>query len=142
MTTAWQNGLKLIRERAYWDAHEQLEQVWHATSEGQARDATQALIQFAAAAYKIDQARQGRAPESMQRGMGKLIDRALALLDGTSVERVGWNAVALARALEELDEVRLGWKRGSSICATADEASEVAARLVDALDGVGEDSST
>jgi predicted metal-dependent hydrolase len=133
MTNSWEKGLRLVREGAYWEAHEALEARWHATDKGCARDAIQALIQFAAAAYKIEQAREGRAPESMQRGMAKLIDRALSLVDGSTIQQVGWEVDALAAALRELDGVRGQWVAGASNAVVAEQAHEVATRLVDTL---------
>lgn len=131
----WATGLSLIESGAYWEAHEALESLWHDTDAQVRSDAIQALIQFAAAAYKIEQARDGRGESSMQRGMGKLIKKALALLSGASSVDAGMDVDALERALREMEVVREQWVRGGTAERAAAAARDVASVLVDRMRG-------
>jgi hypothetical protein len=128
----FEEGLALIDEGAYWDAHEALEVAWLSLPGGAERDATQALIQFAAAAYKIEQAREGRETASMQRGMQKLIASARSLLDADTSD-VSWNVDALRSAIDDLDGVRRGWEQHHDESLASQRAAATAAELVAAL---------
>lgn len=125
----WRRGLELIEKGEYWAAHEALEVVWLGEPDGATRDAVQSLIQFAAAAHKLEQTRRGRSPESMQRGMEKLISRAMRLIESSDGARPSWNVDALREALEELDEVRRAWCRHGSVDRAGQRADEIARRL-------------
>lgn len=128
----FEEGLRLIREGAYWEAHEALEQIWKSAPAGPGREAIQALIQFAAAAYKIDQARDGRDPDSMRRGMAKLVESARSRLDEERA-MVSWDVAALREALDHIDTVRDEWSGHGDADIAGQEARQVALSLVAAL---------
>lgn len=128
----FEEGLRLIREGEYWEAHESLEELWTRAPEGAEREAMQALIQFAAAAYKIDQVDDGRDPESMRRGMAKLVESAISRLDEAGAQ-VAWDVTALREALGRIDTVREEWSRHGDVDRARHQARQVALTLVERL---------
>lgn len=138
MHNEWRNGIEDLESGEFWEAHESWEAVWHALPESAARETTQALIQFAAACYKVRQADEGRSREEMQRGMRGLIERARGHLESAGAlgsPHPSWEPARLEEALDQLDDVLEEWQSGAAQSSVANDvqgaADDLAAHLRD-----------
>ncbi|MFB6372923.1 MAG: DUF309 domain-containing protein [Bradymonadaceae bacterium] len=139
MTDDWHRGLDQLAAADFWQAHESWEAIWRdLPDDSAAREATQALIQFAAACYKVQQARQGRAPANMQQGMAALVDLARGHLDNAAdgaPPTTSWPHALLREALDRLDELLARWRDTDDLEATDAVvhrlADQLASRLLD-----------
>jgi len=133
----WRRGIDELRAGDYWEAHEAWETVWHELPESEAREATQALIQFAAACYKIRQVDDGRTAGEMRRGIEGLVERArghLEAADGLDGPETSWERGRLEEGLDRLEELRKCWASGRSRPWVAREIRDTADALAAHLD--------
>lgn len=128
--TDWTAGCAALCEGRFWEAHEHWERVWRLLPESAAREAVQALIQFAAACHKTVQL---GAPDAMQRGMAALIESGRAHLDAAhrvpQKPGVRFDLALIRGAFAELDDVQTTWPQpGATACRA------IARRLVEEVD--------
>lgn len=148
MHADWQQGLEDLEAGRYWEAHESWEDVWLELPESEAREAIQALIQYAAACYKVDQVAQGRSADDMQKGMKGLLERAREHLDSAESlgsPRTSWELDRLAAALDRIEGILQHWRSGAPLAlverkigthadALADDFSKVDGPLAESPD--------
>ena len=137
----FEGGLRCLETAAFWDAHEALEPLWKALPVGSARrEAVQALIQFAAAGYKLVQAERRSEPR-MQRGMASLIVSARAHVEASrsasdaGSPAPGWDLAALEAGLDDLDAVHRRWSAGAERAVCFEGAAALARDLAGRLRG-------
>ena len=135
-TDDWQRGIEDLAGGDFWEAHEAWEEIWRELPASAAREAMQALIQFAAACYKLDQVRDGRQVGDMQQGMAALIGRARGHLDRAD-QRVAptttWDREELRGALDRLEAFLSAWRRDSDFAAAAASVAALAEALASRL---------
>ena len=132
----WRQGFALLRQGAFWDAHEAWEEIWSLLPESSARHALQALIQIAAAGHKLHQATH-RDPANMQRGMTTLLDTATAHLEQarqSTAPLPGFDLAALEQALNSLAQLLKRWKQHRPLDTLLTEARATAAELADQIE--------
>ncbi|MFU8806458.1 MAG: DUF309 domain-containing protein [Bradymonadaceae bacterium] len=131
----WLLGLRLLRDGAFWEAHEAWEELWLSLpKDSAARRATKVLIQLAAICHKPVQAARGRASEKMQRGMERLLGSSSAHLEATA--RLGppappWELEKIDAALKGLEEILNDWKAGLDLKLVSQRVTELARAFAD-----------
>lgn len=115
----WRDGLRLLRQGEYWEAHEAWEELWQALPRGSSeRRATKALIQIAAICHKPVQTLRGRPPKNMQRGMAGLIATCAKHLEtALTLEppHPDWEIPRAQEMVEDLGHVLHQWQGGDSL---------------------------
>lgn len=139
----WEAGLSCLGREAYWQAHEEWEEIWSALPKSALRFALQAMIQVAAACYKPQQVRLKQDPVArMQKGMGALIktagrhlEAAGGALSGDDL-RPGFSLAPVAEALDDLSEVHAAWvSKGLELSQVEARVKPIAAQLSASLGG-------
>lgn len=137
-TQEWQRGVEDLAGGEFWEAHEAWEEIWRELPASAAREAMQALIQFVAACYKIDQVRQGRPVGDMQQGMAALIGRARGHLDRAdqrAAPTTTWSRDELRAALDRLELFLETWRRDSDLDAAESSVATLGRALAGRLAG-------
>lgn len=129
----WQEGCDALAAGRFWHAHEHWEPLWRLVQACGAREALQALIQFAAACHKTVQAREEGDAAAMRRGMDALIRSGVAHLDaaGASTSPTpGFAPSTLRASFDALAALAQRWREGDDI---ADEVARVARECAERL---------
>lgn len=136
-TDEWKEGIEQLAAGEFWEAHESWEALWRELPGSAARESMQALIQFAAACYKVTQVRQGRAMDDMQQGMAGLIGRGLEHLrraDQLGPPVTTWSHEDLRSAFGRLQEFLSTWRETDDIEMAESSISALSRALADRLE--------
>ncbi len=133
---AWQRGVEDLADGAFWEAHEGWEDVWRGLPESSAREATQALIQFAAACYKVRQASDDREEAAMQRGMERLLEMGRGHLERAEELKppeTTWDHALLRQKFDRLERILEAWQEDESLDEVVEDVENVADELAEVL---------
>ena len=114
----WREGCDALGSGRVWEAHEHWEALWRLVQPSPAREALQAMIQFAAACHKTVQARDGADVPGMQRGMDALIASGRGHLEAAQTPgspAPGFSPLVLGVALDSLAEQTARWRAGVDV---------------------------